>query len=460
MTDRAIRSVVIVGGGIVGLSAALAFRRSLPNAAVTVVNIPIDPAALADRLPSSWPSIASFHVLIGLEEVDLLRRGIAVHHVGTVFDDWPAGRNWVHGFGPHGKPVGAVHFDQVWLQAQQAGDARPFESYSAVDVLTRAGKFAHPSRDTNSLLGRFQYGLRLDPELYREHLREQAQSRGIGFIEASLANIEKRDDSRLAALILSSGQRVAADLFIDCSGPAGLLVREVDESFEDWPSHVADHLELEFAPPGTLSPSARVRASDSGWVAEWPLGRRTMRCVAGKHSEGIALRPGRRTRPWTGNVVALGDAATAISPLYDFNLALVHRAIFLALELLPGPDFNPLELAELNRRWLLITDQVRDLIALMHGDRANFPESLKQRLDQYENRGRLPYQEDAILTRDDWASALIGMGNVPQNIDPMASGVPLDRATEAMNRIADELADFAERAPAYPDYLSRITRRP
>ena len=459
MTGRAIGSVVILGGGMVGLSAALAFHRTLPASTVTVVDIPVDPAALADRLPSAWPSIAQFHGLIGLDELDLLRRGIAVHHVGTVFDDWPAGRKWSHGFGPHGKPVGVVHFDQVWLQAHKAGNARPYESHSAADVLARAGKFVHPSQDTNSLLGTFQYGLRLDPDLYRKYLREQVKSADIGRIEASLTNIEINDDGRLTALVLSNGHRIEADLFIDCGGPDGLLIRELDDSFEDWPAHVAHHLMLEVASLETPSPVARMAATDGGWIAEWPLSQRTFRCVAGKHSEGVALRPGRRTRPWTGNVLALGDAATTISPLYNLNLALVHRAIFLALELLPGRDFNPLELAEFNRRWLLITDQVRDLIALLHGDRANFPESLARRLDQYESRGRLPFQEDPVLTRDDWTSALIGMGIVPQNVDPTAAGVPLDRATQAMNRIADELADFAERAPAYPDYLAQITRR-
>ena len=105
MSERAIRSVAVVGGGIVAFSAALAFRKALPNAVVTVLETPVNPAALADRMPTTWPSVGQFHGLIGLDELDLVRRGIAVHHVGTVFQDWPDGRNWVHGFGRHGKPV-------------------------------------------------------------------------------------------------------------------------------------------------------------------------------------------------------------------------------------------------------------------------------------------------------------------------------------------------------------------
>jgi tryptophan halogenase len=200
-----------------------------------------------------------------------------------------------------------------------------------------------------------------------------------------------------------------------------------------------------------------VAATDSGWVSDIPLHGRTIRCVASVDGE-FAIRRGRRTRPWAGNVLAFGDAAVAVEPLYGLNLALVHRAIFLALELLPSREFNPLELTEFNRRWHLITDQVRDLIALLYmRNGKEIPDSLARRIDQYQHRGRLPFQEDEVLNHDDWTSALIGMGKIPRNVDPAAGGVPLNRATDAMKKIADELAQFAAHTPAYPDYLGRIT---
>jgi tryptophan 7-halogenase len=458
MSDRAIRSVAVAGGGVVGLSAALAFRRSLPNATITVVDVPVDPAALADLLPVAWPSILQFHALIGLDERNLLERGIALHHVGTIFEDWPSGRNWVHGFGPHGKPVGAVHFDQIWLRALNAGNARPYEDYSAAEVLARAGKFVHPTRDTNSLVGTFQYGLRLDPDRYRERLREQAARVGIHFVGGALRTVQKNGFGKIAAVTLADGTMIEADLFIDCTGPAGLLIRELNDSFEEW-EPAADRFNMETSDAVVLSPVARFFTTRTGWRAEWPLPNRVLRFDSGSdHPEAISLRSGRRLRPWMVNVLALGDAAAAFPPLYGLNLALVHRAIFLAIELLPDRNFNLLELAEFNRRWMQITDQVRDLVALFYYDPTDFPESLRRRVDQYGQRGRLPYQEDAVLNRDDWTAALIGIGTVPRNVDPTAAGVPLDRATEAMNRIADELVEFAAGAPAYPQYLERIMR--
>lgn len=462
MSDRAIRSIAVVGAGIVGLSAAVAFRRTLPNVDLRIVEVTPDPAALADRMPLAWPSVNLFHALVGIDERDLLRRAIAVHHVGTVFTGWPEGRSWIHAFGPHGRPVGAVSFDQIWVRAQRAGKARPYEAYSPADVLARASKFVHPPRDPDSPVAEVQYGLRLDPDLYRERLRESAAASRIGITTADIAGVERYADRNIAALVLNNGERVQADLFIDCAGSAAWLIREVDASFEEWPSCSSNSLVIDDVDVEAATPVARVSRTVEGWTAEWPLPGRTIRCGVGSGEGAVAIRPGRRVRAWAGNVLAVGDAAVAIDPLYGLNLALMHRAIFLALELLPGRDFNPVELAEFNRRWGLITDQVRDLTALLHGCAEGFtgelPESLARRLDQFEHRGRFPFQEDEVLNRDDWTSALLGMGMVPQNVDPAASGVPLDRAVEAMNKLADEFAAFASRAPTYPDYLARITR--
>ena len=455
MSGQAIQSIAVAGDGIVGRSAALAFARSLPKTRVTIIECPADPAALADVLPTAWPTIGRFHSTIGLDELDLVRDGIATHHLGTVVGC--GNETWVHAFAPHGKPVGAVQFDQVWLRAKEAGRAREYEAYSAAAVLARAGKFVHPSRDPDSLLANFAYGLRLDPKLYRTRLLDVAATAGIQRVTGELDRIES-DGERILAVSLSGATRIEADLFLDCSGPGGRLIGTVDESFEDWP-HLADSVIIEEVEGRGATSAAFAERTPSGWTTEWPLADRTLRCSIGSGlPHGIRIRPGRRARPWASNVLALGDAATAVPPIHGLNLDLAHRAILLALELLPGRDFSPLELAEYNRRSALMTDQVRDFIALhdVRDDEEGLRGNLARRVDQYRHRGRLPFQEDEVLNRDDWTAALIGLECLPRNVDPAAAEVPLDRAVEAMDQIADELARFAAGAPQYRDYLQRI----
>ena len=61
------RSVLVIGDGIVGLAAAIALRRALPGAVVTLVQLPADPGGWIDRLGAATPVIHKFHRQIGLD---------------------------------------------------------------------------------------------------------------------------------------------------------------------------------------------------------------------------------------------------------------------------------------------------------------------------------------------------------------------------------------------------------
>ena len=467
--DRAIRSICVAGGGIVGLSAAIAFARALPGTAVTVVETPADPAAIADHLPTALPGAERFHSAIGLDEGELVRGGIASHRLGTIFEGWPTGE-WAHGYGPYGKPVGAIPFDSIWVRARDAGKALPYDRYAMAAALARAGKFVHPSSDANSASSRFSYSLRLDPDGYRERLRQQALGAGVAFEPGPIDDIERRGDDGIAALI-AAGKRIEADLFVDCTGPAAQLLSALDDSFEDWSAWMPfGRMALATKPgPDAPQPVDHVVASASGWTAEWPLRGRTLK-VAMSNGDGVAISRGRRLRPWVRNVLALGDAASSADPLHGMNLDLAHNAILLALELLPKRDFDPLETGEYNRRAEQVTRRVRDFLALHYvrsgrvdgvwqkAAQAEPPDSLARTLDQYEYRGRLPFHEEESVTRDSWTAALLGLGVVPKNVDPQALSVPLDQAIPAMERLVEEIDALVAPLPGYGDYLARITR--
>lgn len=470
--ERAIRSIAVAGGGIVGLSAAIAFARALPMSAITLLDIAPDASALADRLPTAQPSVGRFHALIGLDELELVRSGIATHHLGTIFEDWPIARGpWVHAFGNYGKPADGIPFDRIWIRAQRLGEALPYDRYSMGAALTRAGKFAHPSADPNSVTSRFLYGLRLDPKAYRERLRAQAQTSNVRFVEGDIAEIE-RGAGVISGMALADGTQVEADLFVDCTGPSAQLISLLDDSFEDWSRWMPfDRLLLSEEPGGAVpAPANRARATDEGWSAEWPLQGRLLRADLRIGGEGAPIVRGRRLRPWVGNVLAVGDSATALDPLHGMNLELAQQAILLALELLPGRDFNPVETQEYNRRAEQLTRRVRDFVALHYlcsgrtdGVWADFatrdpPDSLAHTIDQFEYRGRLPFHEDEIVTRDSWTAALIGMGVLPTHADPQSEVVPLEKAVPAMRQLARGIDEAVARAPRYSDYLARMTR--
>ena len=492
--SRAIGTIGVLGGGIVGLSAAIAFARALPQVRVGIIEVPLDPAALADRMPGTLPASDRFHAAMGLDELDLVRSGAAIHRLGTRFERWSAdGEAWYHVFGDYGRRLGSAPFHAVWAQARQAGQALPFHKYAPAAVLADAGKFVHPSDDPRSPLSTYAYALQLDPHRYRERLLARSGSLPLLRARGELAGVERRGDGGIAAVLLKGGQRLEADLFIDCAGPSAPLLSAVEGGFEDWGEHLpCDRLLLASATqPQGPTPVDVATATATGWRWSVPLptrrliglcyasaitgearARRVFASEAGAETaEAVAIRPGRRAAPWVRNVLALGDAAVAIDPLHGTNLHLAHNAILRALELLPGRDCHPLELAEYNRRTAHETMRVRDFLSVHYlrsgRTRGEFweemrsralPESLAHTLEQFERRGRIPFYEEEVFGKESWHAVLLGMGIFPRHVDPIAAGLPPEGSAAFMQRAADGLVGLPERMPGYPDYLAQMAR--
>jgi tryptophan halogenase len=186
-------------------------------------------------------------------------------------------------------------------------------------------------------------------------------------------------------------------------------------------------------------------------------------------AEPVSLRPGRRPRPWVHNVLALGDAAVAVDPLQWTNLALAQGSIMRALELLPGRDCHPLELAEYNRRAGQEALRIRDFLALHYlrsgrsaGEfwrglaRRPLPDTLDHLLHHFLKRGRLPSHEEDTFTRDSWLTVLFGLGLVPDHADPAATLEEPEKAFAAMRSFEARVQAETQDAPPYADFLAGV----
>ncbi|MCP8890392.1 tryptophan 7-halogenase [Sphingomonas faeni] len=488
MTSRApIASIAVLGAGIVGLSAAIAFARALPELVVTLIETPEDPAALADRRPGTLPTIAEFHDRIGLRERDLLAAG-ATHRLGTRLSDWSAdGTSFVLAHGERGGTIAPGAFYQHWLNARRNGKIAAFDAFSVPAVLAAAEKFVHPSDDPTSPISGFDFALRLDPPRYRDLLRALARHIGIVPVPGAYAGIERSEDGRVAALALADGRRVVADLYLDCSGPAAPLRAALDTQWEDWRFWLpVDRLLLGTEPAQTPTPTDGMVAMPAGWRFASPLRDRTLvglAFAADQTSDSSARRilptgetivpiaPGVRAEPWKHNVLALGDAAVMLDPLANATLHLAHEAILRAIELLPGRDCAPTELAEYNQRSYRQAARVRDFQAAHYlptgrtrgpfwkrASRLPRPDSLAHTLEQFAHRGRLPFYEDESFDKDDWHGLLLGLGMVPRIADPIASASPPEPIAATLKRLADATAALPARLPPYPAYLAQLER--
>lgn len=457
MSDDSIRSVVVVGGGITASSAAAALKRRIPLLDITMIATKPAPAALADRMISTVPSVHGFHQDIQLTDDDTVQRAGSGLRMGTLFDGWAEGSPpYVHAYGSYGAPIAGVAFHQLYLREGRAA----FDRFSAAAQLARAGQVADAA----------EHGLQLNLPRYGEMMRAYAQHLGVSERRGEIGNVQLRSGGFIEAVTLDDGSRLTADLFVDCTGPDALLRSKVGGHFEDWSEWLpCDRIAFGEAPP---VPDAialdRVSASVDGWrwTASSAASSLSGHVYSSAHAsdeetgELIELRQGRWRDMFAGNCVAIGDAAVSVEPLEWTNLHLAHSQIDRLIAMMPGRDCAPVELAEFNRQCAQEADRVRDFLCLHYvcsqrpepfwKDAAAIspPPSLGHTLSLFRERGRLPFHEEETFTRDSWLAVLLGQGVRPRRVDPMTDLVPPEEAERAMASIAQSAQSFDVTQPA------------
>jgi len=432
----ALRSVAVVGGGPVALVSAAALKQALPVAEVTLVPAPVPADALADRFPLALPAVHDVLARIGMTPELLLARGVARPRYASVFADWSRdGSEWMVGDAA-AATLAEGRLPALWLRAREARErVPPFHALNPSCVAAAAG-IADP---------RVEPALHLDPARMGQALASIGGQAGVRFA-APFAGVAAD-----GAVRLQDGTQIAADLMIDASGPARLLCR--DRAFEDWRDALPGDRVM-FAPtdedPGACD---RYRATAKGWHANWP----GVRVEAG--SEGIAIAPGRLSRPSAGRVVAVGDASVQPGPLGRAGFTLALGQLALLLELLPARDPEPLLQAEVNRRAGLQADRMRDFLATHYhgGGRTQGPfwhrlrdgtrpASLDRLLAQFARRGQVVPADEELVQRDAWAAVLLGQGMRPERPDPIALSVPPAQAARLLKTLAARLAALEDPA--------------
>ncbi|WP_284734639.1 tryptophan halogenase family protein [Sphingosinicella terrae] len=488
------RSVVVAGGGIVGWSAAAALRRRIPALQVTVLPIPTGADALADRIGVTLPSVLEFHDDIGISEGDVLGRIGCTYRLGTSFEGWSDDLpDYVHAYGDYGRALGTTSFHLHWIRAAHAGRVPPFDSYSATAAMGRAARFVHPRGEPDSPLAAFGYGLRVDPDRYRQMLRAYALHLGVAEQAGTIAGIELRgEDGFLAALRLDDGTALAADLFVDCTGPAARLRSAIDARFDSWSDWLpCDRLLFAEAAAAAEPPSLdRAVALPSGWRWESALpsaaahglayvsallgdskaARVLQTSAAVEPAEApVTIRQGRRPEPWLRNCVVIGDAAVAVEPLEWTNLHLAHSMIDRMVAKMPDRDGSAVELWDYNRESEAEALRVRDFLQLHYATAARpkndfwraaaaapLPDSLAHSLRLFRERGRLPYYEEETFTRGSWAAVLLGQGVMPRRTDPIIDIIPAEQADRAMRDLRERISQTVPTLPSQAAYLRHI----
>jgi tryptophan 7-halogenase len=484
--------VVIVGGGTAGWMSAAGIRRQLGPEDYAVTLIESDEIGTVGVGEATLPHIKTFNDMLGIDEADFMRETRATFKLGIQFCDWnQPGDCYIHPFGAFGEPWGGVEFQHHWLRGQREGHQKfPLEDFSYAVVTAQHNAFEFPNEDSKSIRSTYSYAYHFDAGLYAAYLRSWAMERGVHRIEGQVCNIRRHPTTGdLVELTLKSGERVAGDLFIDCSGFRSLLLGSVmGVAWQDWTHWLPCDRAL--AVPcqrvGALTPYTRSTARPAGWIWRIPLQHRTgngyvfssqfirdgeardtllsgLDGAAQGEPRLLRFSPGRRERAWSGNCVAIGLASGFLEPLESTSIYLIQAAVTELVNLMPrqrtgGVDTRLVD--EFNRLNEMQYERIRDFLILHYSanrrmgepfwDYArsmSLPDSLTQKLQLFRSRGALPSHRYGLFARDSWLAVLVGQGIVAAGYDRLADACP-------PSALADQLSEFRHRIRTNVDAMT------
>ncbi len=501
MSSETIRNVVIVGGGTAGWMAAAALARLQDNGMTKITLIESDEIGIVGVGEATIPPIKTFNAMLGIDEHEFLAATQGSFKLGIEFDGWRrADERYLHPFGAYGSDIDGVKFHQLWLMLRSKGMTNPIGDFNLCEVASRGSRFDRPGADPSNVTSMLDYAYHFDAGLYARFLRRHAEARGVVRKEGKIVEvIQWGSDGYIEAVKFADGSRIDGDLFIDCSGFAGLLIEQtLGTGYEDWshwlPCNSAVAVPSKRTEP--LLPYTRSTAQNAGWQWRIPLQHRTgnghvycnqfisddeaaANLLANLDAEALGdprqlrFQTGRRKRAWNKNVVSLGLASGFMEPLESTSIHLVQTGISKLLSLFPSRQFVEHERDEYNRLTQIEWEHIRDFLILHYyvNERGgsefwsycatmDIPDTLRRKITLFKGAGRLFRYNDELFTDSNWTAVMIGQGLLPDSVDPLADALDIQQIGQMLGSMTNIFHKVASAMPTHAAYIDRHCRAP
>lgn len=364
------RSVLVVGGGSAGWITAAYLNAVLNQGHDRVVDIALVESPNVPRVGVGEATVPTIrHVLqtIGIDETRFMRAADATFKQAIKFVDWyhNDGHAYYHPFDR--RASGPVDYSaHAWLASDRAV---PFaETVSVQPRLCELG-LSPRMPDSRDYASPMPYAYHMDAEKFADCLCEHATGEGVEHVRDDVVEVKQRDDGFIDGVVTASGNRLEADLYIDCTGFRAMLIGQALDvplrDFSPWllcDRAIAMRVPYDTYYPGHIRPYTTATALSTGWA--WDIGlvnRRgtgyvycsdfldddsaeaELRAHEGSHCQAlparrIRFRVGRRETFWEKNCIAIGLSGGFIEPLESTGLYLIELAAVTLAEHFPFGD--------------------------------------------------------------------------------------------------------------------------
>jgi tryptophan halogenase len=498
LQNRNIKKIAIIGGGTSGWMSAAALAQVLRGNYSEITLVESDDIGTVGVGEATVPPMHVFNRMLGLNESDFMRKTQATFKLGIQFVNWARqGDSYFHGFGDIGKDINAIRFYHYWLKLSQQGLVEDLDNYKIAKVAAVQGKFMLPVDQPNSPLSEITYAFHFDAGLYARYLREYAETRGVKRVEGKVVSTQQRDDGFIDAVTLASGERIAADLFIDCSGFRGLLIEEtLRTGYEDWSHWLPCDRAWAVATEnyGELLPYTRATAHAAGWQWRIPLQHRTgnghvfssafmsedeARSILLKNTKGqvrsepklLKFVTGKRKKVWQKNCIAIGLSSGFMEPLESTSIYLVQSALARLVTLFPNKDFDQPSIDEFNRQSDFEVERIRDFLILHYHattrNDSNFwnycrtmdiPSTLMEKIELFKTSGRIFRTAAEMFGDQSWIAVMSGQGIIPTAHHPLVDRLTNNDIVRRVENIKQVIEKSVALMPSHSQFINQYCK--
>lgn len=378
MTKK-IDKIVIVGGGSAGWMAAATLIKVFPNKNITLIESPNIPTVGVGE--STLGFINSWLKLLEIEDKDFMKITDATYKLSIRFEDF-----YKKGAGAFHYPFGSTNTDgnvavlNDWYFKKFIYPETPNSDYAdcmcPIMALVNENKIFENSE---GVLPNFNFrkdtAYHFNAVKFANWLRtEYAIPRGVKNILAEVKMVDFDDENGINFLQLDNGEKVTADLFIDCTGFKSILLagalKEPFIAMDDMlPNNSAWAAQIPYVDKRKeMITYTNCHAINNGWVWTIPLWNRLgtgyvysdkyisdedaleefkqyLRSTGhfddemdfnnqGIKFKNIKSRVGIHERIWVKNVAAIGLSAGFIEPLESNGLLSIHEFLMRMIRIL------------------------------------------------------------------------------------------------------------------------------
>jgi tryptophan halogenase len=380
-----VNSVLVLGGGSAGFLTAITLKHRLPDLPVTVLlSREIGVIGVGEATTLTLPQHLHDYLKLDLREF-----------YARAEPQWKIGIRFLWGKRPFFDYAFGYQLDTQYAALPKVTGYycrdTPFDYVGIPSGLMTENKGYLRGPDGWPLVGG-DVAYHLENQTFVAYLEAEATRRGVVIEDDKVVGVD-RDDHRVTGLRLASGRVTTADLFVDCSGFAGVLLQQtLKEPFVSY----ADSLFCDRAVTGgwdrttePIQPYTTAESMTTGWCwridHEHRIHRGYVYCSAyisdadaeaefraknprleGQRTWVVKFKSGRTERGWVGNVVAIGNSGGFVEPLESTALGAICGHCQALAETLADADreIRPTQVAEYNKRFAVGWDVIRDFLSV------------------------------------------------------------------------------------------------